>query len=332
MFSRIAIICIFALEGALLHNLSPEACGAAQESPGAIERLRDLDAIAMSRFTLQFEIEAPESYILFDHGRARRLCTVTQKEGLRAVECQTVAYPPVVFTAKGTGGYEDCDYDDDGHLIVWRLASRYSLLDSSTNESHWVFSGIVVNSTGSVVHEMTYTMRSAFRLDDHHDWYEVDRWCWAAGLGFSPELEGVEEQTRDAKGIIYLRAKGKYGRSQLGTWELTLDPDQRTLVRSAKFRGDLDKKLSISVTTSGVMRFGDLVIPEEGRFEYPAIPDRNESILRFRECRSNSDETLIARIREVLNRARASGDVELMEYRVDPNHPTRTRNVPVDRD
>ncbi len=331
MFDAGAKCVSIALAVLVLDSLRLCADGADPGDAAMLERLRAADAAVSSRFTILFEMELPSSFILFDHSRKTELCTITQREGVRAVECETTEYPPVVYRAPGTGSYTELDYDDEGNLIIWRVASRRSLMDATTNETLWEHRGIIVDPGGQVIREMKTAMRSVFRLTDPHDWYEVDRWCLAAGIGFSDRLEKAAEQAADEKGMIRLRGKGSYCASEEGNWELTVDPKREFLVRSAQFTGERSDKPSIVLSSSGAMRFGDVVIPEEGRFEYPTIPERNETVLRFREYSPNGDEKLVARIREELKRAKADDNVGLMDYRDNPDRPTMTRSAPPDR-
>ena len=111
------------------------ASGADPQDAAMLERLRTSDAAVLPRFTIEFEMEVPNSFILFDHGRKTELCTMTQREGVRAVECETIEYPPVIYRAPGTASYGELDYDDEGNLIIWRVASHRSLMDKTTNET-----------------------------------------------------------------------------------------------------------------------------------------------------------------------------------------------------
>jgi len=309
--------------------LAVSASEVAANDDTILGRLQTVDASVLSTLTLTFERESPAHSMLPDQGTTTMECTMTTSKTAWALECQTTKQTPVIYRAPGTPGFQEIDYVD-GNLIIWRLDAFKTLADGSINETYYEHVGTIVAPSGLIVKQGKTAMRSVYNLSDPQNRHEMYRCLWAAGLGFSENLKGEVEQETSKKGVIPVRATGSYGASLHGTWELNVDSDNGHLVRSASFTSERSDKPSIILKTSGTKNFDNVQIAQEGRFEYPMLPHKDETILRFHRFTPNSDENFLTRIREDLKKARANDEVELMDYR-DPTGPIRTRNAPIDQ-
>jgi hypothetical protein len=314
-----------------LLSLAAGLKGADPADDAILERLRAADAVVLSGFMVTFEKEAPANVLLPELGNTKMLCSMTKTEGAWALECKTVDKPPVAYRAPGTSGYQDMDYDD-GNLVVWRLDSLKTLVDGSINETFAEHEGLIVDPGGLVVNQGRSAIRSVYNLSDQQNRYEMEWCCWVTGYGFSSSLQSVIEHQVADDGMIHLRAKGSHLASPAGIWEMTIDPENGFMIRSAAFTAEGRDSPSVICNTTGTKRFDGVVVAEMGRIVFPMGPTHKlESIFQFERYHAQGDEERVTRIREELKRAAINGDVEIMDCRENPSRAKRIRNAPADR-
>jgi RNA polymerase sigma factor (sigma-70 family) len=97
------------------------------------------------------------------------------------------------------------------------------------------------------------------------DYLEVP--LWLVGRGYARHLESISSIEPLAGGRLAVNAKGKVFYSRATKWELVVEPAAGYLVRSATYYvDDSDRTLTkprYVITTSGLLRFGSLALPEK---------------------------------------------------------------------
>lgn len=224
----------------------------AEVDPGPAANMRKADEQLASSFTCSFVVHSPASFMFADarQGQMIRRCDLTQADGERAIICNFEYSSPPVYGEPGTLGYQAGDFDNDGHLIVWRTLESHTLLSRGDGVAREVIQSHRVSRSGDVVSDEPYFRLRLFPADGKSYSAETDRPLLVLGRGLADHLDEVVDIKPDSVGQLRLVGRGAYG--PRGTWDVVIDPGERCLARRATFTPDGASQPQIRIETEGV--------------------------------------------------------------------------------
>lgn len=203
-----------------------------------------------------------------NQGLTKMRCEATQTLDSFAMKVLYDYERSPVFAPSGRRGYAPYDYDPNGNLIVWRTLQEYVLSTSKRNGIIEKLRMFLVAPSGETVKTHDNTILHLFPIGSSSTKYKFSQFQQALGRGFAKHVTTVKSLDGLPAGLIEVTARGSYGTSLVGTWELTLDPNSYWLVRKGIFTRDGGSSPTVTVTSVGAITKDGLEMAKYGVYTY----------------------------------------------------------------
>ncbi|MHC4428340.1 MAG: hypothetical protein ACYS0D_07020 [Planctomycetota bacterium] len=305
----------------------PSAELPAEAAHRVLNTVRARDAELSKGFRLSGELANVAHFVHLDQGIARRHVVLTG-DGKSMGRVEDFFYDNFPdYKPPGTLRYVSTEFDDEGNLTVWRTQFLRALRGPYINHAFEGQVAYVLNPSGEVIEAGENLELTRYQTTDNQTRNQFERVLWGVGRGLAPYLKRAESAEALDGGLVRVKVEGIFGLTSMqGHWQITVDPDNDHLIRSAEFyRGD-ETVPRMTVETSGVVRAQPtpgapesaqkrLAVAASGRVSFRVTSDFTFDVdVKCHELKLEADRDLLETLLEELN-ARVPPDVTVWDHR-----------------
>jgi hypothetical protein len=275
-----------------------------------LKKLRSIDSVYEAGFTLQGSQVVPPPFNAPEAPPTTMRWQFTIAGARRAVLLEAAGPPPA----------RPAPADAEASQVTVRTLNVTVFSDTLSaqriTETHYTMGPDGAKETGQS------TLLSLFAPDAGDLALPPKQALWTAGRGFAPFLLEITSVRALPDGLLAVSARGKESPSDVGTWELCIDPAASYLVRQARFTEDRAPRPFCEMSNSGLRTEGPCFYPERATWTINLGRSRATEIT-FTSAKLEADQDLLARAEKMVAEPYPPNAL-IMDYRTSPKSTFRT--------